>query len=95
MKSLARPVISELSNGSKGVKLAWAKVDGATSYVICRNGKEVKKIMNGNTTAFTDTGANKNGKKYKYTVMAIVGTNQSRASSPKITSICPERQYRG
>lgn len=85
MKSLSRPVISYISNISKGVKIAWAKVTGATGYVIYRNGEEVKKITNGNTTAFTDTGANKNGKKYKYTILAIAGTNKSGASSPKIT----------
>lgn len=85
VKSLSRPVILDVSNVSKGVKIAWAKVTGAAGYVIYRDGKEIKKITNGNTAAFTDSGANKNGRKYKYTLLAIAGTNKSRASSPQIT----------
>lgn len=81
--SLSTPKISDISNVSKGVKIAWVKVAGATGYVIYRNGEQVIKITNGNTTTFTDVGANKNGRKYKYTMLAMAGTNKSRLSSEK------------
>ena len=63
------------ANG-KGIKLTWAKVAGATNYVIYRNGKAVKTV--GKVATYTDTGANTNGTKYTFKVYAKAATGTSK-----------------
>ena len=63
------------ANG-KGIKLTWAKVAGATNYVIYRNGKMIKTV--GNVATYTDTGANTNGTKYTFKVYAKAATGTSK-----------------
>ena len=62
------------ANG-KGIKLTWAKVAGATSYVIYRNGKAIKTV--GNVATWTDAGANTNGTKYTFKIYAKAATGVS------------------
>lgn len=84
------------TNLSKGIKLSWKKVTGATGYLIYRNSKLVKTINSGSTVTFTDTAANTNGTKYVYKVVAKASTGNStlsksvttyRISRPAISSV--------
>lgn len=73
------------ANQAKGIKLTWAKVAGATGYVIYRNNAAVKTITNGATVTFTDTKANTNGAKYTYKVVARAATGTSTLSKSLVT----------
>lgn len=66
------PVINYLSNGVKGVKVAWNEVDGATLYRVYRRaGGETTYTLLKDTkgTSFEDTTA-KSGIYYKYVIRA-------------------------
>jgi hypothetical protein len=62
----------------KGIKLTWAKVAGATNYVIYRNGKPINTV--GNIASWTDTGANSNGAKYTFKICASASTGESKSA---------------
>lgn len=65
---------------AKGIKLTWAKVAGANGYIIYRNTKKVRTITSGSTVTWTDTGANTNGTKYTFKVVAKAATGTSALS---------------
>lgn len=73
------------TNLSKGIKVSWAKVAGANGYFIYRNGTLVKTINSGSTVSFSDTGANTNGKKYVYKVVARATSGKSTLSKSLTT----------
>ena len=68
---------AEPAANGKGIKLTWAKVAGATNYVIYCNNKKLTTTKNGTTVAFTDAKANTNGAKYTYKVYAKAATGTS------------------
>ena len=73
-------------NRKSGVKLTWIKVSGATGYIIYRDGKVIKTITKGTTVTYLDKGANKNGRRYTYKLVAKASTGNSTLSrSVKIT----------
>ncbi len=68
----ASPVINYLSNGIDGVKIAWNKVDGATTYRVFRRAggqSNFVLIAELNGTSFVDKSA-ESGIYYKYVVRA-------------------------
>ena len=67
------------ANLAKGIKLTWAKVAGASGYIIYRNNKKVKTV-GGSAVTWSDTGANSNGTKYVYKVFAKASTGTSTLS---------------
>lgn len=75
---LDKPVISQITATSKGLKLQWKKVNGAAGYVIQRyeSGKWVTKktIKSSKTLSYTDTTAKK-GTTYKYRIKAYCNVN--------------------
>ncbi len=90
----AKTTISSLASTSKGVKLTWKKVTGATGYYIYRktgSGKytKVKTITKASTVSWMDTGAKTNAQKYRYKIYAYKksGTKvlKSAASKAKVT----------
>ncbi len=77
---IAAPVISGLSNTSKGVKITWDKVAGAENYrVFVKSGSKWKKLKDTTATSYTHTGA-KSGETYTYTVRCISSTGKSYKS---------------
>ena len=62
----------------KGIKLTWAKVPGATNYLIYRNNKLIKTV--GNVVTYTDTAANTNGTSYTFKIVAKASTGTSSKS---------------
>ena len=73
-------------NRKSGVKLTWIKVSGATGYIIYRDGKVIKTITKGTTVTYLDKGANKNGRRYTYKLVAKASTGTSTLSrTVKIT----------
>ena len=80
---LAQPTV-EIANATKGVKVSWSKVSGATGYTVYRselsNGKWSKwKDMGtakSDKSAWTDKSV-KSGTQYKYTVRAVNGKVKS------------------
>ena len=73
------------TNLSKGIKVTWAKVAGANGYFIYRNGSLIKLISSGTTVSFSDTGANTNGKKYVYKIVARASSGKSTLSKSLTT----------
>ena len=69
-----------VTNLSKGLKVAWAKVTGATGYLVYCNNKLIKTITSGKTVSLTHTKANTNGTKYVYKIVATAATGQSTLS---------------
>lgn len=88
-KAPSAPVLSTLTNESKGVKVSWKKVSDASGYNIYRktgNGKfqKVKTIDKAATISWTDSGVKgKNGTTYQYQVCAYKGNLESKASGTK------------
>ncbi len=96
---LKAPKLSKVYNAKAGLKLKWAKVDGAKQYCIYRKSgnSDYKKIavVEGKNTAFTDKKV-ENNKSYTYTVTAKNGGSESylktsgktytRIASPTIKS---------
>ena len=96
---LKSPKLSNVYNSKTGLKLKWAKVDGAKQYCIFRKsaGSDYKKIavVSGSTTVYTDQKVEKN-KLYTYTVTAkngdfnsylnTSGKTYTRIASPTIIS---------
>ncbi len=88
-KAPSAPVLSALTNESKGVKISWKKVSDASGYNIYRktgNGKfqKVKTIDKAATTSWTDSGVKgKNGTTYQYQVCACKGNLESKDSGTK------------
>ncbi len=78
---LATPSIS-VSNSSSGVKISWKKVNNAQGYYVYKNDKKIKNIRNSSTLSYTDKSV-KNGKKYKYKVVAYTSKVKSYESSTK------------
>lgn len=73
------PSIS-LSNKASGVKVSWKRTKGATRYTIYRNGK---KLVSTKNNFYTDKKARKNGKRYRYKVVAHKRALKSKASKEK------------
>ena len=71
---------AEPAANGKGIKLTWAKVAGATNYVITCNNKPLKTTKDGKTVTFTDVKANTNGAKYTYKIVAKAATGTSSQS---------------
>ena len=69
-----------IKNMTKGFRLTWTKVAGASGYILYRNGKRIKTINSGGTTSFKDTAANCNGRKYLYKIIAKASTGTSTLS---------------
>ena len=100
VKYLASPTVSSLVCASTGIKVTWNKITGATGYYVYRstNGSsysKVKTITSGSTVSYTDTGANTNGSKYYYRIVAYNSSTTSlngatkstyRLSTPSISS---------
>ena len=76
----ANKPIAEYLEKTKGIKLTWKKVAGANGYIVYRGSKKIKTIANGSTVTFTDTGANKNGTKYTFKIIAKASTGTSTLS---------------
>ena len=66
-----------IKNLTKGFRLTWTKVPGATGYILYRNGKKIKTINRGGTTSYKDTAADCNGRKYLYKIIAKASTGTS------------------
>ena len=66
------PIITRLSNTSKGVSVTWNKIAGVYGYRLYRkyDGGSWTKVKDTTSTSFTDSGAKK-GKKVTYTVRCI------------------------
>jgi hypothetical protein len=81
IKYLKQPTVT-LSKVSKGVKVAWSKITGASGYYVYRKASGakswtlLKKITSGSTVSYTDTKA-KSGTTYYYTVKAYSGSINS------------------
>lgn len=73
------------TNQPKGIRLTWAKVPGATGYLVYRDNKLIKTINSGATVNYTDTGAAANGKKYLYKIAAKSSLGTSPLSEPQGT----------
>ena len=67
-------------NLTKGIRLTWKKVTGATGYIIYRNNKAITTIKKGETVTYTDAKANTNGTKYTYKIVAKASTGNSKLS---------------
>lgn len=77
--------IISLINKTKGIKITWNKVSGASSYQIYRkvgNGSW-KKVKTTTSVSWKDTSAAENGVKYKYKVYAVNEKGISKASAVK------------
>ena len=99
VKRLADPTVSSVSNITAGVQVKWAKVTGATGYIVYRktgtgSWSRIATIKGGSTTSYTDKSA-KSGTNYSYTVRAYNGSTMSdwhnskavkRLSNPAVTS---------
>lgn len=70
------------TNQVKGIKLTWKKVPGATGYLVYRDKKLVKTVKG---TSYTDKGANKNGKKYVFKIVAKAASGTSTKSKSLTT----------
>ena len=85
----SKPVISGLTNESKGIKVSWKKTANASGYYVYRKtgkGKfqKVATIKKGTTTSWTDASVkNKNGTTYQYQVYAYKGSVKSKVSASK------------
>ena len=80
--SVHTPTMKSVENGTKGIKVTWNKVAGASSYTVQRstNKKNWKNIKTVTKTSYTDTSAkNKNGNTFYYRVVA----NGERVSGSK------------
>jgi fibronectin type 3 domain-containing protein len=80
IKRLTQPVVT-LSNVTKGVKISWKKITGATGYIVYRktasgSWSRIKIITSASTLSYTDTTA-KSGTTYYYTVKAYSGSINS------------------
>ena len=63
-------------NTASGVRLKWEQVPSAIGYRVYRNGDKIKTIKAGSTVTWLDEKA-KNGKKYKYKIVAEARTGKS------------------
>ncbi|MDY3796383.1 MAG: fibronectin type III domain-containing protein, partial [Agathobacter sp.] len=80
--SVHTPTMKSVENGTKGIKVTWNKVAGASSYTVQRstNKKNWKNIKTVTKTSYTDTSVkNKNGNTFYYRVVA----NGERVSGSK------------
>jgi fibronectin type 3 domain-containing protein len=80
IKRLTQPTVT-LSNVTKGVKISWKKITGATGYIVYRktasgSWSRIKTITSASTLSYTDT-TGKNGTTYYYTVKAYSGNINS------------------
>lgn len=78
----ATPAISSAVNQSTGVKVTWAKVNGAKKYRVYRktSGGSWEKLADTTVTSYTDQSA-KSGTAYSYTVCCINDAGTSSTSS--------------
>ncbi len=77
---LSRPSVSA-AQATKGVKVTWSKVTGATGYAVYRkvsggSWAKIKTISSGSTVSYTDT-TGTSGTRYYYTVRATKGSSLS------------------
>ncbi|MCD7883677.1 MAG: fibronectin type III domain-containing protein, partial [Lachnospiraceae bacterium] len=88
--------ISSLTNTSKGIKIKWGKVTGASGYYIYRktsSGKysKIKTITSGSTVSYTDTEVkSKNGTIYTYKVVPYSGSTKgsfTEKTTVRLTSV--------
>lgn len=75
--SFVGPQMHDIVVNARGMQICFAAYDGAEGYRLYRNGKKIADLKD---TAFLDTNAKQNGKKYKYSVTAIVGGVESDPS---------------
>lgn len=78
----ARPVLSEISAGEKGVTVKWTPVSGASGYNIYRKtgSGSWKKVGSSDSYSYTDTGA-VSGTSYAYTVQSCYSDESGEALS--------------
>jgi hypothetical protein len=83
IKYLKQPTVT-LANASTGVNVSWAKISGATGYIVYRKTASGSwtKIATTTKLAYTDTKAS-SGTTYYYTVKAYSGSSQSSLSANK------------
>lgn len=67
---------SGTASSNKEIKLSWSKSEGASKYVVYKNGKKLKTVK---STSLTDKDVKK-GKDYKYSVKAKKGNTLSKAT---------------
>ncbi len=85
----SRPVVSGLSNESKGIKVSWKKAANASGYYVYRKAgkgkfQKVATLKKGTVTSWLDTKVkSKNGTTYQYQVYAYKGNVKSKASAAK------------
>ncbi len=77
---LSRPSVSA-AQATRGVKVTWSKVTGATGYAVYRKVSggswiKIKTISSGSTVSYTDT-TGTSGTRYYYTVRATKGSSLS------------------
>ena len=93
MARVARPTVKSAENAAKGITVKWNKVNGATGYYLYRSVnnsafKKYKTIKGESKISYIDTGANTDGAKYSYKVVAyrtVSGkTYTSATSSAKV-----------
>ncbi len=80
IKFIATPDVKAATNTSKGVKVTWSKVAGASSYRVYRKtaGGSWVRIATVKNTSYIDSAVkSKYGKKYTYTVKAVSGKTTS------------------
>ncbi|MGN1167269.1 MAG: leucine-rich repeat protein [Lachnospiraceae bacterium] len=89
ISDLRVPVLTDVSNTAKGIKITWSKAKGTTKYEVLRktsggSWKKVKTITNGATVSYTDTAVkSKNGVTYYYKVKAYCDSSYSGSTSEK------------
>ncbi|MBQ6635770.1 MAG: Ig-like domain-containing protein [Lachnospiraceae bacterium] len=82
------------SNLVTGIKVTWNKVTGASGYTLYRNGTRIA-ILTGNAkVTYTDSGANTNGAKYVYKVVARAVIGSSTLNSTASRSLTTYRVAR-
>lgn len=74
-----------LSNTTKGVKVSWKKVSGATKYTVYRStdGKTWKSVYSTKNTSWTDEAAVGNCKTYCYYVVTNVSSTKINSKTSK------------
>ena len=103
VRRLATPSVSR-ANTTDGIKVAWKKVTGATSYAVYRsyykNGKwtSYTKIKDTTATSYTDKKA-ANNTQYRYAVKAVNGSQKSASGTAttlrRLSSITPTAKKSG
>lgn len=91
--TLTNPALFKAKNVSKGIKISWRKVPGASGYYIYRksssgNYKKIAAIKNSHSVSYTDTSAKKNnGTVYTYAVRPYHSNMIGSSSEKKVVRL--------